>query len=616
MSNMLKLTDDQKDAIQSFLLQRFEHLREMRQQLDSEIQKEVDIYEDIDEDVDSKEEHEHKYTLPYIYTICQTMIARIIEAMFGHSNYLKMFIENKDFMDVEQSLTKFVQHEMDKLRLKKRSRDFLEEALKKRLTWLHLRPVGLTTDNQTKRLNIEFDVLDFYDVWFDTKAKSAHDTDYFVRKLKKLHEIKGKPDIYFNLDRVGRWDSEAGDADEVARKGDYTAKHSGRDSRPSYETQKGSANTTDEVEILEYYGLYDFSEMDIADADYKPDIKECIFTIANRTTLIRAELNNLPTKRKRLMFPIRPLRQSSSLIGKSVAQLCRSLMMETNEIRSLRMDNFDTLIKLLFTYDRTADIDEDELFAAGGNAIGYDGINNKKAVDILPVPNLLDAATGMAQSNLQDMQQITGAVDHVMGTSAARGSTETASGIRTITEQAMFKFTMMAENTYDDILDFINYVIILLIHYADDQVILDNPELVKFVESIPILDLEETMIYDIELKDMSQRRDVERNQWANMMGIIHPMVQQEGGNTGELLRQFFNIFQIPNGDKILEPTDPMGLAMKLAQDPQLMAGVMQSLQQLQAEQQQGGGGNQSSQAAGVKGGDTIERMGNENLAEA
>jgi len=492
---------------------------------------------------------------------------------------------------------------------------------------LQLRPVGLKTDKQTKRLQIEFDILDFYDVWFDTKAKDVMDTDFFVRKVKKLHEIKGNPKTYFNLDKVSRYNSDSSDEDEVRRRADYKAKHSGKDSRPDYKAQTHASNATDEVEILEYYGMYDLSGQDIMDEDYKPQLKECIFTLANRTTLIRAEINNIPTKKKRLMFPIRPLRQSNSLVGKGVAQLTRSLAMENNEIRSLRMDNFENLIKCMFKYDRTADIDEDELFVAAGNAVGFDGINNKDAVTLFDIPNLVEVATYLSGQNIQDMQQITGAVDHVMGTQAARGVTETASGIRSITEQAMFKFTMMAENVYDDVLDFINYVIILLLHYADDQVIVDKPELVEFVTDTPVLELEETQIYDIELKDMSQRRDVERNQWANMMGIIHPIVQQEGGNTHELLKQFFNVFQVPNGKKILEPTDPMGIAMKLIQDPQLMQGVMQAIQQIQAQAggeaggggappPAAGGGGAPPPAAGVPGGDTVEQTGNENLAGA
>jgi hypothetical protein len=602
----LELSDTKKKEIQDFLILRFAYLQELRQPFDKEISEEVDIFNNIDKNIDGKKEWEEKYKIPYVYTIIQTMCARVIGGLFGQQNYLKVFTEDEKFLDVEGDIAKWIQGELDKIKLKSRARDFIESALSKRLSWLQLRP---NLDKEKRKLKIEFDVLDFYSVWFDLKAKNVMDTDFFVRKVKKFYQIKTKPDLYFNLDGLSPFESE--DDDSTRRKKEYKAKHSGSDIRPDYKDFETPNNATDEIECLEYYGIYDLSEEDINDKNYKGDFKEVIFTLANRKTLIRAETNELETKKKRLLFPIRPLRQADSLIGKGVGQLIKDLAKELNEARSLRMDNFKTLIKLLFKYDKNADIDIDEIYAGAGNAMGYDGVNNKNAIDTFNVPNLVGIASQMGGEITQDMQQVTGAVDYVMGTSAGRGFTETASGIRSITEQAMFKFSMMAENVYDDVLDFINFISILFVKYAPNEILLRHPKLQLLIDETPE-ELEESYIFDIELKDISQRRDVERHQWANMLGILEPMVERTGGNIQELLKQFMAVFQVPNAEKILQKESPEAMVAKLLGNPQLLQAVMTAVAQAQAAQAEGGG-RAETQAEGVPGGGIEEKMANENL---
>jgi len=607
----LKLTKTKHKEIEKYLTNRFEYLRELRQPLDVEILEEVEMFNNLDRDIRGKEDWEEKYENPYIYTITNTIVARIQLQLFGQSNYIKVFVEHPEFQDLEKEISQWLQEELDKIKLKSRSRDFIEEALTKRVSWLQLRPVN--NPKKKGKLKIEFDVLDWFDVWFDTKARQVMDTDFFIKKRKKLYEIKGNP-IYFNTEELSRFD---GDDDDHAKvKDEYSAKHSNPGSTPIYQEFEMQNNATDEVEILEYYGVYDFSKQNISDKDYKPDIKEVIFTWANRDKLIRAETNDIPTTRKRLMFPMRPLRQSNSLIGKGIPQLTKGMAHENNEARSLRMQNFKSLIKLLFKYDTNAGINLKEVFNGPGNAIGYDGIMNKDGIDQFEQPNVVREASLMIQEGVQEMQQTTGAVDHVMGTNSGAGVSDTASGTRTITEQAMFKFSMMADNIYDDLLEFINFVAILFIHNAQEEIEMRHPKLIKFTNSAMITpeNLEESYVFDIEMRDLSQRRDLERHQWANMMGIIGPMVAENGGNSQELLRQFMNVFQIPNQDLILQEESPQAVASKLLRDEQLLAQVQQIVQQAKlAEEQEKGGKNKGSTQKVPPGGGPEEQAGNENI---
>lgn len=606
----LKLTDEQKEEVQVFLIERFNYLKELRSELDTEIKKEVDIYNDIDELVRGKEEHEEQYTIPYVYTIINTIVARVQKSLFGKANFVKLHMEKDEWLEYQKQMTFWMQNLLDRLKLKKRSRDFIEDACVKRLSWLQLRPVG--NQELKQKLHIEFDALDFFDVWFDTKARSVMDSDFFVRKVQKLWKVRSN-ETYFDTEELA--DFEGQDDDHQKRKDAYSAIHSTQDLLPGYKEFEVKNNATDEVELLEWYGEYDLSGMDLADPNYKPDFKEVIFTLGNRERLIRAEINDIPTRRKRLLFPMRVLRQSNSLVGKGISQLTRGMAQENNEIRSLRLQNLKTLVKLLWKYDRTANIDLEELFAGEGNAVGYDGLMNKDAVSLLPVPNLIRETSLMIQDGMQDMQQTTGAVDHVMGTSAARGIADTATGTQTITEQAMFKFSMMADNIYDDLLEFINFVAILHLLYAREANELAHPDLaVAFLNLLPE-ELEDTPFYDIELMDVSARRDLEQHQWSNMIGIIAPLVQQAGGNVSELLSQFMDVFQVPNKDKILQPESPQAIAAKLLQNPALGQAVQAILARAGAEAAGGGGGGgQRGQTPGVPaGGSPQEQAGNTNL---
>ena len=313
------------------------------------------------------------------------------------------------------------------------------------------------------------------------------------------------------------------------------------------------------------------------------------------------------------MFPIRELRQANSLVRKGISQLTRGMAEENNEIRSLRLQNLKTLVKLLWKYDRTAGIDIEELFAGEGNAVGYDGLMNKDAIALLPVPNLLRETSLMIQDGMQDMQQTTGAVDHVMGTTSGRGLSDTATGTQTITEQAMFKFSMMADNIYDDLVEFINFVAILHLKNAKEAMELAYPELaVAFIKTLPE-DLEDSYIFDIELKDISQRRDLQQHQWSNMIGVIGPMVQENGGNMQELLKQFLNVFQVPNKDKILQPESPDALAAKLWNNPALNQQVQAILAQRTAAEQEKSGSKKGQTPSAPAGGSPQEQQGNTNL---
>jgi len=601
-----KLSEEKLVDIQSMLITRFNLYKSNRKPFDNAIEYEVDIAEGVDRDLDDKEDWKVKDNVNYLWAVNQTITARLSSSIFGHNDYLKVYVERDVWRDKQNEITQWMQEEMDRIRLRYKSRDFLEDALKKRTSFLQLRPVPLEKqENDGKEWKIEFDVLDFYDVWFDTKAVDVMDTDWFVRKLKKFYEVVGNKN-YFNRDEILYTNYDL--MDEPEKHDEYQAKHRGADKDTiSYYTERGGEDKT--VELLEWYGVLDLAEGRVDDPDHEPDFCECIVTLANRNTIVRIEKNNLDElRRPRLIFPIRPIRQSRSLIAKSTAQITGNLSKNINETNSNLRENFEQLVKLLWKYRRGANIDITALFAGGGNMVDVDEMDD---VQLFDVKNMMNEAMAMKRDQINDLYNVTGASYQTQGMSAP--GSQTASEVRGNTEQAMFKFMMMAENVAMDLSEFINYYMILALKFNTGVLKRRYPKLIKFFSEIDIGDIEQGLVLDIGLKDLTQRKDVEQNQWANMVGVILPLLQQSGGNTTELLKRLFEVFNIHNTNALLEPESPDQIALKLANNPQLAQAVMQMLSQL-TQQAGGGGGGGGMSPEAVPGGDTVERTASENIS--
>jgi hypothetical protein len=550
MPKQLKLTKKKEKEIISFLTTRFSELDRQKEQFNPEVNEEIDIYNDVDKNMQpynettKKGKHwwETNDTIPYVYTIVQTMVARIIQIFFGRQNYLRIFIEDRDYKSVEKDVQKWLQYELDKIHFKRRARDFIEEALVQRMVWLQLRPVFNGPKGESKLDRVEFNVLSFFDVWFDTRQRNVMDSDYFVRNIIPLWKIKNNQEYYMNVEKIEH--TSFPEYEETEKVQEFEAKHSsdGKKDVAYYNTTVN--DVTDEVELMSYYGVFDLGK----EKD-KPDFQHVIFTLANREVLVRAEKIELETTRKYLLFPVRPMRQANSLIGKSPAQVTKGLQYLLNEAFSQTLHNFKLSVNLMFKYKRDAEIDMAELFALPGNAIGWE--DAKDNVDLFPIPNLVEAGLTVVSWIIQFMQQTTGAVDYVMGTSAARGITETASGINTITQQAMFKFQMMAENIQGDLNDIVTYIMILWIKYNPEEILRKFPELDEFVNQTD-RDLEEGRVFDIAMNDLALRRDTERTQFLNGINIIAGMVEKVGGDMLVLLRETMEKIGMDNVDQILK----------------------------------------------------------------
>lgn len=577
---ILKFSKKKQKEVLTFLDLRFEYLRTLRAPFDDKIIVDVELANDIDENQQPYDENTRKGkkwweqigTVPYIYTIIQTMVARLIQVFFGKQNYLRIYVEDPAYAHLEEDLQRWVQYELDKLKFKARARDYLEDALIQRTTWLRLRP----ETKEGKMEKVEFDVYTWFDVWFDTKAIRVEDSDFFCRRIVPLWQIK-KNKFYINTEEI----ENTIPPEEIAKRQEYReevfeSKHADDKSIRYYDPEKN--NVTDEVEVMEYLGVYDKS----IHKD-NPDVVPVIFTWANRTLLIGIQEVDYETVRKKYIFAMRPARQANSLVGKSIPQIVGKLQNLLNEVFALTIQNFKLQIKLLFKYKDDAGIDLSDLYAGAGNAVAYDESPND--VDIFDVKNMIEAGMAVISWIIQFMQQTTGAVDYLMGTSAGRGTTETASGIKTITEQAMFKFQMMAENVYSEKREFIKYLIILWATYNPEKVLALYPKLKDYFNLTPEM-MEESNVIDIGLNDLTLRRDAERTTFVNGANVIIGMLEKVQGDVPEFLRQFMKALEM--GDAKIEKI------MKGAKNPSQLAAIQKAIAAAAGQ----GGGAEAQQKGG------------------
>ena len=456
----IKLNKKKEKEILKFLDSRFKYLEELRDPIDKAILADIDLYNDIDTENAALSSWKTKGTIAYLYAIVQTIVARMLQSLYGKQNYLKVYMEKDVYKPIEKPFRKWLQSILDGMNFKYRARDFLEEALIQRTTWIHLRP---TLGKDDKLLKTDFNVYQWFDVWCDTGVKEVEESDFFIRKVFPLWKIKSDPKLYpMNVDKI----KDSTPPDYIKEKQIYKSKN-----QTTYYDPTTVFNTLDKVETKEYYGVYDLS-----DNPDKPDYKYVLFVTANDTVLLRAETIDLKTKRKILIFPIRPIRQANSIIGKSIPQIAGKLQKTLNFVFTHLLTNYKLNTGLMFKYKKDSGVDMDELFSEEGNAIGFDEDPNE--VGVFETPNTVQLGTYMMGQVMQLIQQLTGAVDSVMGVSTGGTATET----KAVLDQAMFKFSMMAENVVGDILKFINYVIILQQKYNLKEILKEYPEFVDFLQ--------------------------------------------------------------------------------------------------------------------------------------
>jgi len=500
---LLDLTDEQKKKLTEAFNARFKGFQKLRQPLDTLIKKYQRIY---NFDFTDKKA-DYKQFIPYTFTIIQTILAFLVASMFGRDKMITMDIEGGKCIHMAKNIELYVNSLLEKVKLKRFSYDFLLNSLTDNISWIQLIPI-----KEDSHFTVDIDSLNFFDVYFDTKAKRVEDIDPIVRTLKGYLDLSY--DEHYYKDEVEKIKDTKPPSDVIDLE-NQTYKF--RSEATYYHPEV--VNNNDLVEVLTWNTRYDI--------DDNGELEDIILAFGNRKELIRAELNNMKTRRKTLLFPIVALRESNALLGKSLISPIADLQDLLNESMDLRQRHFRLLVKLLFKYNKNADVDFTELHASGGNAVGYDGDPND--VSIFTINNMLGECNSVTASIIQLMQQVTGATDYMMGTTLGRGITETARGVSIITQNAMQKFNLLVNNITPYVIDIIKYIIILFNQGAGNSERVKFFKVQKFVK-LSELDIEEDFKFDIALKNLAADIDRERAQFINAVNVMGQMIMAAGGD--------------------------------------------------------------------------------------
>lgn len=202
---------------------------------------------------------------------------------------------------------------------------------------------------------------------------------------------------------------------------------------------------TKQVEVLEYWGV-----------NPEDESNEWVITIANRSTVIRAEKNPYGNRRPFVKLHVDPM--AHTMNGKGIIEPIEYLQLELNDTRNQRMDNVNLILNKLFVVRKDGDVDETELISRPGGVI-YEGIPN--AVRVLETPDVTQSAYQEEALIKQDAQNAVGVSDIIQGQLSSASENvpgqvlnKTATGAQIAVQQTGSRFKYYMQNIEDALREF------------------------------------------------------------------------------------------------------------------------------------------------------------------
>lgn len=387
---------------------------------------------------DTKPQFRSNIFVPMVYPLVSTILPRMIA---NKPTFRFEPREESDEKAVEQ-MSMLVDYQLDRMEFFKKLKMWVKDTL--------MYGVGIIKcywdKNEDKEINDpDIQVIDLFDFFPDPKATQIDGGDFMIHRsiapltqLRKAQTYDGKP-LYKNLDDIKDSTNEESSNklyvtnDRAMSIGDIDGKLVlGSPYRQSM---------TKQVEILEYWGIYG------------KDDDEYVITVANRTTVIRAEKNPYPDgKRPFVKMEIDP--NNFLFFGTGIIDPLEHLQIALNDTRNQRMDNVNLILNKLFVVLKDGDVNEQELVSRPGGVI-YEGTPG--AVRILETPDITQSAYQEEALLKQDAQEAVGVSDIIQGqiqdanNPGVEGQVinKTAAGAKMAVEQAGSRFKYYMQNIED-----------------------------------------------------------------------------------------------------------------------------------------------------------------------
>lgn len=465
--------------------------------------------------------------VPYVFQTIETIMPRLV----GGKPKIECIPREASDMENASVFSKLVDYQWDQMEMKKKIKDWVKQ--------------GLLYGNSVLKLTWKYDkdydgpcaeVCDNFDIYVDPDAESLKSANYVIHRLERNID-KLKSDPKYKLPKELETETSQ-DTYKIQR--DATMGMS----KPSNKDKKL-------VELLEYWGLYDFGE----------GLVPALIVVANRKYIIRAQKNPYHHQRKPFIdFVDMQMPNERAAIGE-VEQL-ESLQYELNDVRNQRMDNVTLILNRMWKVAKGADVDESDLVSQAGQIVHCGDINGVAVID---TPDVTQSSYNEESLIKSDMQQASGVTDYSKGGgSGGKGNTtlgnETATGIMLLQEAGNARFKFKLDNLEDSLKEFGEQLIALDQQFVKQEMVVRivGEQGTTYIKMSP-KDIKGN--YDIIVEAGSTQpmsKSVRRAEARELLVTLAPIAQAAGINLKYLVKYLLKTYDLADSDEIfLQPQGNM-----------------------------------------------------------
>jgi hypothetical protein len=270
--------------------------------------------------------------------------------------------------------------------------------------------------------NPHLDRVDVKSMYVDPDATSMEDARFVIQKSRqtldylKKKELEG---IYYNIDAIPKNDSSDSFYDDDDQR-----------KQTINEADSNNIDLHDEqmkhVTLLEYWGLYDIDQDGV--------LEECLITIANGATVIRADYNPFPGGFKPFLR-FTPIPIPGEFYGMSLFKSIEGIQDALNDRTNQIADSISLALNPMWKASRLGEIDPDQLISSPGNVID---VNNITDLEPLEKNDITGSVFPEIQRLEGKIKMAAGVYDYAVGASPQRQ--EAATTVISLQQVAEIRF--------------------------------------------------------------------------------------------------------------------------------------------------------------------------------
>jgi hypothetical protein len=513
--------------------------------------------------------------IPWSFSVIETLMPRIIEALFATRPYLEAIPQEEKDEATAKAMTQLLDYQCEKIDIVDKFTRHVKEALMYGTAWVKVPwryetqakkerkyislpmgirvPFGFGTKNIVAWDDPDIELVDICDIYHDPEGTNVDDCEWIIhrvyRTLDDLRRLE-KQGTYKNIDQI----KDTGSNIDSFR--DDRLKSIG------FADDDGVENDNNKVELLEYW------------EDGR------VVVVANRSVIIRDEENPFWHGKKPFVATV-PVPIPHEFEGVSVLETIEHLQAELNTTRNQRIDNVSLVINRMWLKSEVCHVNPSELVSRPNGIINIQG--DIAGLQPLVVPDVTGSAYQEEQVIERNIQEVTGLYDPSRGQALNRKTTATE--ITSLQDAANYRFRLMIRLIETTGLSKIGDLMVQL-----NQQYIDRSRVVRITGDsgrkwVKLSPEEIQGAFDIRCAGSSveplANKEAKRAQVLQIWQTFGPLSAQDPSlNRYELMKMVFESFDVKNVDRFLKTPEQL-------QQEQIEAQVQQqAMAQQQAIEQQ------------------------------